>query len=122
MNARTVARIYAVGRAGIGAAVLVAPSPVGRPWLGRVADEAPGQVALRALGIRDLLLGAIALHVADRPGVGARTMGACAITDVVDCAVTLAARRKLPAGALGVAALAGAGAVTGLWLRATLPS
>jgi hypothetical protein len=121
MNARTVARIYAVGRAGIGAAVLVAPAPTGRLWLGQVANQAPAQVALRALGIRDLLFGAIALHVADRPGVGARTMGACAITDVVDCAATLAARRKLPAPALAVAALAGAGAVTGFWLSATLP-
>ncbi|HEV7751974.1 MAG TPA: hypothetical protein VGO71_10550 [Baekduia sp.] len=122
MDARTVARIYAVGRAGLGAALLVAPSRLGRPWLGAVADEPGGQVALRGLGIRDLVLGGIALHVADRPGVGARTMLTCAIADGVDAGATLAARRHLPSGALGVAVLAGAGAATGFWLRAALPA
>ncbi|MCW3001259.1 MAG: hypothetical protein JWQ20_557 [Conexibacter sp.] len=120
MDARAVARIYAVGRAGIGAALVVAPSRLGRTWLGPVAAQAPGQVTLRGIGIRDFLLGGIALHVADRPGVGSRTMAACAIADTVDLAATLAARRNLPPSAMGVAALAGAGAVTGLWLRAEL--
>jgi hypothetical protein len=122
MDARTVARIYAVGRAGLGAALLVAPSRLGRPWVGAIADEPGGQVALRGLGIRDLLLGGIALHVADRPGVGARTAMTCAIADAIDTGATLAARRHLPRAALGVAALGAAGAATGLWLRAALPS
>jgi hypothetical protein len=122
MNARTVARLYAVGRAGLGVALLVTPSRLGRPWIGPAADEPGGQVALRGLGIRDLLLGGIALHVADRPGVGARTMMTCAIADAVDAGATLAARRHLPRGALGVAALAGGGAATGFWLRAVLPA
>jgi hypothetical protein len=122
MDARTVARLYAVGRAGLGAALLVAPSRLGRPWIGAVADQPGGQVALRGLGIRDLLLGGIALHVADRPGVGARTMMTCAIADAVDAGATLAARRHLPSGAAGVVALAAGGAATGFWLRAALPS
>ncbi|MCZ4492879.1 MAG: hypothetical protein QOH30_340 [Baekduia sp.] len=122
MDARTVARLYAVGRAGLGAALLVAPSRLGRPWIGAVADQPGGQVALRGLGIRDLLLGGIALHVADRPGVGPRTMMTCAIADAVDAGATLAARRHLPPGAAGVVALAAGGAATGFWLRAALPS
>src|SRR3954464_8818064 len=115
MDARTVARIYAVGRAGLGAALLVAPSRLGRPWIGAVADEPGGQVALRGLGIRDVLLGGIALHVADRPGGGARTLRAGAIADAVDAGATLAARRHLPRGALAVAALGAGGAAAGLW-------
>ncbi|HEU4976768.1 MAG TPA: hypothetical protein VFT50_16865 [Baekduia sp.] len=120
MDAATVARLYALGRVGLGAALLAAPARLGRPWVGGVADEPGGQVVLRALGVRDVALGAVALHVADRPQVGPRWMVLCAAADAVDCGATLAARDRLPGRSLGVAALAGAGAGIGVWLWTAL--
>jgi hypothetical protein len=59
-------------------------------------------------------MGAIALHTLDHPEVGPRWQRTCAATDAVDALATLAARRSLPPGATLVAALAAAGAATGL--------
>jgi hypothetical protein len=121
MDARTVARLYAGGRLGLGAALVAAPRVLGRPWIGSAADDAGGQVALRALGIRDALMGAVALHVVDHPQVGARWMATCAVADAVDLAATVAAGDRLPAtGRLGVAAIAASGAATGVWLWTAL--
>jgi hypothetical protein len=115
LSALAVARGIAVGRVALGAGLLVAPGPMGRPWVGAVADRPGGHVALRALGARDLLLGGIALHLAGRGPAGARAVQASAGADAVDFAATLAAHRDLPAlGAAGVLALAGGAAVAGV--------
>jgi hypothetical protein len=119
MDARAAARLYGAGRAALGAAMIAAPAPLGRPWIGPAADG-PGTVPLRALGARDLVIGAIAVHVAGHPEVAARWMRACALVDAVDLAATLAQRRRLPAMSLGVAAMAAAGAATGLALSRSL--
>jgi hypothetical protein len=66
------------------------------------------------------VLGAVALHVADRPPVGARWMAMCAAADAVDLGATLAARDRLPATSAAVAAVAAVGAGTGLWLWSAL--
>ena len=106
------ARALGLGRVAIGAMLLVAPARAGRPWLGDVADAPGGVVALRALGIRDLILGAIALHTADHPQVGPRWQRTLAIADGVDFAATLAARSSLPArGSALVLAMAAAGSI-----------
>jgi hypothetical protein len=114
LSALAVARAIAAGRVALGAGLLVAPGPMGRPWVGAAADRPGGHVALRALGARDVLLGAIALHLAGRAPAGARAVQAGAAADAVDFAATLAAHRDLPplSGA-GVVALAGAAAVAG---------
>src|SRR4051794_14924780 len=120
MTPRTAARLFGAGRAGIGLLLIWAPSALGRPWIGDVADTPGGQVALRALGIRDLLLGLMAYHVADDPGAGPGMALTCAAADVVDLGATLAVRRGLPPSSWGVAALAAGGAATGLALSAAL--
>jgi hypothetical protein len=120
MDALTVARGYALGRAALGAGLVAAPGLLGRPWVGPAADDAGGQVALRGLGVRDLVLGGISLHVVTNPQAGPRWMAMCAAADAVDLGATIAARRRLPASALGVAALAAAGAATGIGLYAKL--
>jgi hypothetical protein len=116
------ARGLAAGRVVLGAALLAAPAAVGRPWIGAAADRSGTQVALRALGVRDALLGGIALHLVGRGGpAGGRALQACAVADAVDFAATLAARRELPpVGAAGVMALAGAAAVGGAVLGRAL--
>jgi hypothetical protein len=115
VTARAVARAYGAGRVALGAGLLVAPGLLGRPWLGRTASQPAGQVALRALGARDLIMGGIALHTVDHPEVGPRWQRTCAAADAVDALATLLARGSLPpVGSALVAALATAGAATGV--------
>jgi hypothetical protein len=121
VTARDAARQYGAGRVALGAGLLVAPGVIGRPWLGGVAREPGGRVALRALGVRDLIIGAIAVHTVDHPEVAPRWQRACALADGVDLAATLAARRSLPpVGSALVAAMAAAGTAAGLLLAEAL--
>jgi hypothetical protein len=119
VNARGVARTLALGRVAIGAGLLVAPK-LGRRWLGEVADSEGGQVAIRTLGIRDFLLGAVTLHTLAHPEVAPRWVAACAVADVVDCAATLAARDALPSRGAPTAVLAGGSAAAGFAAAAAL--
>jgi hypothetical protein len=110
-----------VGRVALGAAMLLAPAAIGRPWIGGAADRAGTRVALRGFGARDLVLGGIALHLAGRGPAGARALQACALVDAADAIATLADRRDLPAlGAIGVAALAAGSAAAEVALSRTL--
>jgi hypothetical protein len=105
------ARAIAAGRLAIGAA-LVAATGIAAPWMGTKAAASPGgRVAIRALGVRDLVLGAMTLHVVGHPQAGPRWLATCAVADVVDGAATWAARHDLPSGALPVAAVAAGAAV-----------
>jgi hypothetical protein len=121
MTARDAARAIAAGRVLVGAAFLAAPALAGRGWIGEDAERPGVQAIFRALGVRDLILGLLTLHVADRPGVGPRTVATCAAADAVDFAATLAARDSLPpAAAAGALAIAGGAAVGGAALAAAL--
>src|SRR4051794_41826902 len=114
MDPRDVARVYGAGRVAVGAALLVAPRRLGRVWLGRPADTPAGAVAMRALGLRDAVLGAMALHTVDHPEVAARWQRTCAAVDAVDLAATAAARAALPrVGSALVMAMAAGGAAGG---------
>jgi len=114
------ARGIAAGRLAIGVGLMAAPTPSSRAWLGDVAGEPGGQVAMRALGVRDAILGALTLHTLSHPEVGPRWVATCAVADTVDFAATLTARRGLPPQALGVVALAGGSAAAGFALAAVL--
>jgi hypothetical protein len=121
MTARDVGRGYGAGRAAIGVALLVAPKALGRIWLGGVAATPAGAVALRALGLREAIIGMIAVHTVDHPEVGPRWQRTCAAADAVDLALTAAARPSLPrAGSALVMALAAGGAATGTAVAAAL--
>jgi hypothetical protein len=121
MQPRDVARAYAAGRVAIGVVALLAPRKIGRVWLGAPGATPAGGVAMRALGIRDLVLGGIALHTLDHPEVAPRWQRTCAAVDAVDFAATAVARDALPpAGSAFVMAMAAGGAATGAWLGAAL--
>jgi hypothetical protein len=121
VRARDVARAIAAGRVLAGVAFIVAPGSAGRGWIGDDADRPGVRTIFRALGIRDLILGLLTLHVLDRPGVGSRTVATCAAADAVDFAATLAARDKLPPlAANGALAVAGGAAVAGVAVAAAL--
>jgi len=118
---RDVARAYAAGRVAIGVVALLAPRPIGRMWLGAAGATPAGSVVLRALGVRDLVLGGIAMHTLDHPDVAPRWQRTCAAVDAVDFAATAAARRSLPpVGSAFVMAMAAGGAATGAWLGGAL--
>jgi hypothetical protein len=123
MTGRDVARTINVGRSGLGAALLLFPRRSVRGWIGGGAD-APGVSALaRALGVRDAVLGAIALHTIDNPQVGPRWQRALALCDGVDLAATLAARREVPRlGVVAVGALAAGAVAAQLWAAGELAS
>ena len=90
MNGRLVIG-YAALRIGYAVALLAAPGRTARPWLGGVAEEAGTTIAVRGLGVRDLVIsgGAAASAASDR---SARAwLAACAASDAVDLIATLVA-------------------------------
>jgi hypothetical protein len=115
------ARAVGAGRVLVGAALMLAPQRAGQAWIGDDARRPGVQAIFRALGIRDLILGALTLHVAAKPGVGRRTVATCAVADAVDFGATLAVRDHIPArAAAGTLAVAGGAAVAGAVLAAAL--
>ena len=121
MSPLAAARALAAGRVVVGAALLLAPERAAAAWIGEDARRPAVHAIVRALGIRDLILGGLALHVAGRPGVGPRTIATCAAADAVDFGATLAVREHLPpAGVAGTLAVAGSATVAGLGLAQAL--
>ena len=110
MSPRDGARVLAAGRIAIGAGLLGAPRLCAGIWIGRGAAGAAVAPLSRALGVREVVLGAMALHTVGTPKVAARWLRALAVCDAVDLAATHAARRSLPDGGralVGVLAMAG---------------
>jgi hypothetical protein len=88
----------AANRIAFGVGYLAAPERTGRRWIGRRAKHDAVQVFTRALGARDLALGAGALQaIARGRSEEARLwMAGHAVADGADALATLAARRSLP--------------------------
>jgi hypothetical protein len=121
VNAVNVARGLALGRVAIGAALLVSPRLVGTSWIGEDAERDSAQVLGRALGVRDMAMGLIALHTAAHPQVGPRWQRTLAGCDAVDLTATLLARRSLPPrGVAAVGVIAGAAIAGELWAASQL--
>jgi hypothetical protein len=119
---RTLATGLAVNRILFGVNFVVAPARAGRSWVGGRAARRPATgVFGRALGARDLALGAGALgalHGGDDAAARA-WMAAHAVADGVDLLATLAARRDLPSGPAAFA-LVMAGGSTAIGAAAAL--
>jgi hypothetical protein len=121
MTPRSTARVLAAGRIAFGAALLVAPRFVARRWLGELAERPAVLALVRSVGVRDLVMGMIALHTIDHPDVGPRWQATCAVVDTTDLVVTVAARGDLPtAGVLNTALVAGGAAAAGFYCSRTL--
>jgi hypothetical protein len=121
VNPRLAARALASGRIAFGAALLVAPGGMTARWLGELSERPATRSLARSLGVRDLVLGAIALHTIDHPEVGPRWQATCAVVDGTDVLATLAARSDLPAGgAAGTVLVAGGAAAMGLYCSRAL--
>jgi hypothetical protein len=93
----TLARGLAINRIAFGAGYIAAPEKTGAGWVGKAARKGGATVLTRALGVRDLVLGAGALW-AMREGNGAARpwFAAHAVADATDLAATVAAKDSLP--------------------------
>ncbi len=121
MDARTLARLQAAGRVGLGAALVIAPGRVAGAWVGPLGRRRQAQVIAAGLGARDVGLGAGVLRALGE-GRGARPwILAGVIADATDLAATLGGRRVLPPLAVaGVSAIAGGSVAVGLWALRSL--
>ena len=119
MDPATLARVAAAVRAGIGVALLAAPGPAGKRWLGDVSEQPGAQVAISGLGGRDLALGLGALWALGGRKRGARAwLIASGVADLADLVATVRSRQGLSTPAVaGTAALAGGSAVLHAWLQ-----
>ena len=79
-----------------GVALVAAPGPLTRRWLGPPADQKATQVLARALGAREALLHTGALISAARGGPVRPWLAASIAGDLTDIASTLAARDGVP--------------------------
>jgi hypothetical protein len=112
MDQRWVARAIALGRCAIGASLVIAPQTVGAVWLGD--STGPGGVPLlRALGVRDLVLGLGTLDALDTEGPAQTWVAAGAAADAVDAGALILAAPATPRRAWGVVVLAAGAAVLG---------
>ena len=108
--------MLAAGRIAIGAGLLAAPRLTLGMWLGRDAAGRAVAPVGRALGVREVVLGAMLLHTLDRREVAVRWLRTLAVCDAVDLAATVAARGSLPGPARAlIGAMASAGAAGQLW-------
>jgi hypothetical protein len=115
----------AAGRLALGVAAVAQPAVPARPWVGEAAGGVAARVFGRALGARDISLGAGALAALRReaadPGPACAWVAAGAVADALDVAATVASWRELPpTGRWLVALTAGGAALTGAAAAATL--
>lgn len=96
MDERQVVRLLAAGRVVVGASLVALPGVAGRSWIDEAARTPAAKVVLRALGIRDLVLGAGALIALERGAPVREWVVLGAACDAVDAAATVLAVRRLP--------------------------
>jgi len=110
---RILAAVISLGRFLIGAIFIANPKIMDQAWIGKQAKLPGSQLLSRAVGARDLTLGAGGLQAAVRNDGSARPwLAAAAVCDAVDFGATYTAGRGIPRSArtsvLGIAALAAA--------------
>jgi hypothetical protein len=115
MRLSTLAIGFGAGRALVGVGLLAVPAPIARSWVG--ADDTPTTVLARALGARDLVIGAGLVLAAARDRDAASWLTGGVLADTVDGIFTLAAGDDIPRnGRVATTALAGGSALFGAWL------
>jgi len=121
VDARTLARLQALGRVVIGAGFALAPARTGGAWIGSAARRPGAQVTISAFGARDLAIGLGAAYAVGQGHGAVPWLRAGALADAADLAATLRAREHLPRLAVvAVSTLATGSALLGLWLSREL--
>ena len=113
MDSRVIGRLLAAARVAIGSGLIAAPRVLTATWVGRPRRSAPIGLLGRAVGARDLALGAGAL--ATSGDTQRAWLAAGLLCDAVDLVATLVERDELPETAVPlVLATAGPGIALGL--------
>lgn len=105
---RAAAAVWGLLRVGLGTTALFAPHAALRPWVGIVPDPA-GEVLGRALGGRDIALGAGTAVSAATGRAAVPWILASGGADAADAVLTLASRQQLPRGGRELVVAASAG-------------
>ena len=108
---RILAAVISLGRFVVGTVFIANPKIMDQAWIGKQARLPGPQLLSRAVGARDLTLGAGGLQAAVRNDGSARQwLAAAAVCDIVDFGATYTAGRGIPRSArtsvLGIAAAA----------------
>jgi peptide-methionine (R)-S-oxide reductase len=115
MRPSSLAIAFGAGRALFGVAMLAAPAPIARSWVG--AHGAPASALTRALGGRDIAIGAGLALAAARGRDPSMWLAGGVLADTIDGIATVAAGDDIPHnGRVATAALAGGSALFGAWL------
>ena len=114
MEPRDLAKQTATARLATGVVLMLFPRLSARVWLGSDGARPAGAILTRALGAREVVLGAGVLASIRRDAPVRGWVEAGAVVDAVDAALMLAAGRDIPAvSRWGVAAAAAAAAAAG---------
>ena len=113
MNPQLLARLIAVGRAGIGVLAISDPTRALGPWIGPESSRGPARLLGRALGARDLVLAAGALRSAGDTDALRPWLAAGVLADCVDFTATAVADDIPWRGRAFVLALAGGAVAAG---------
>jgi hypothetical protein len=121
VDARTLARLQALGRVAVGAALTFAPASAAGRWLGRDARRPATQVAISAFGARDLAIGLGTAYAAGQGHGAGPWLRAGVLADATDLFATMRARDHLSSLAVaGVGAFAAGSTLLGVWLAREL--
>jgi len=120
VDALAIARLIAVGRAAIGIGAIAQPERALGPWIGPDAARPSAAVLARALGARDLVLGAGVLRSMSDPDALRPWLAAGIVADSADLAATLTTPALPWRGRAFVGALAAGAAALGAIALASL--
>ena len=117
MEVRTLAQGLALNRVLFGLGFVLAPRSA-RAWVGRAAEKPGARVLTRALGVRDLALGAGALAALGDGGSAKPWFAGQLAADMTDFAATWRVRDDLPgpAAAFALAMAAGSAAIAAAYV------
>lgn len=102
---------YGLARVGFGIFASSSPKTVGRTWVGADADRPRVEVLLRALGLRDIAVGAGITEAALR-GDATNWLAVAMLCDLGDMSATLIGRKQLDQqAAIMTAVFTGGGAL-----------
>lgn len=95
MDEEELARLMGVTRLAIGAVTVLAPSLVAKVWMGKGAEDAVSNVALRGLGGREAAIGFGTLVALERNKPVSGWLEAGALADAADAFGVFTQRRRL---------------------------
>jgi peptide-methionine (R)-S-oxide reductase len=116
---RAAARTLALGRIAAGLGLIVMPRVVTAAWLGQHGLGTGATVLARAMGARDLVIGAGLLAALERGAPTRGWLSAGVVADATDLTATIAECDSVPAaGMVSLAAAAGSGIALGAFALA----